>query len=718
MFQQTLQQAVQLHQAGRLGEAERLYAQLLSQQPDLFEALHLMGVLRLHQNRLDDAIGFMERALKLRPGVPETLTNYGLALASLGRLDEALPVLERVAKAVPHHAAVKSNIGGVLQKLGRSREALAMLDQALAINPRDAAALTNRGLVLQALGRIEEAVDSFTRALAILPASVPALNGRGLALRALNRHAAALADFDSVLRDNPSHLGVQANRAAALWSLGRVDEALAAYDAVLAADPDMVEALASRASLLWTARMALGPALADTERLARLAPHRSGVAGDLLHLRLYAGDWRDFDSQKAVLDAGVRAGKPVVDPFVYQGLSDNPADLLACARIHGGSNYPAQPPLRAPRVARQDRGSRIRLGYVSGEFRTQATAHLTAGLYEHHDRARFEVIAFDNSRREESPMRARLEGAFDRMIDITALSDAEAGARIAAEGIDILVNLNGYFGRHRMGVFAHRPAPVQVNYLGFPGTLGVPYMDYILADAVVIRPGEEGFYTETVMRLPHSYQINDDRRGLLPAPSRASQGLPDDAFVFCHFNYSYKILPGMFASWMRILAAVPGSVLWLLKTDDLFQNNLRAAAMAAGVEAERLIFAPQLPVAQHVARLAAGDLFLDSLPYGAHTTASDALWAGLPLLTCRGRAFAGRVGASLLTALELPDLIAEDMASYEAMAVALAREPARLAHLRARLADNRTTAPLFDTAATTRAIEAAYEAMMARRAPG
>lgn len=714
MLPQTLQQAVQLHQAGRLAEAEQLYARLLSQAPEMFEALHLMGLLRLHQNRPGEALGFMERALKQRPDAPETLTNYGLALASLDRAAEALPVLERVAAAAPRNAAVRSNIGGVLQKLGRNAEALAVLDQALVLAPRDAAALTNRGLVLHTLGRFEDAVDSFIRALTIVPASVQALNGRGLAYRALNRHADALADFDSLLRSHPGFLAALVNRAASLWSLGRVDEALAAYDAALAADPDMVEALASRANLLWTAKMALGPALADTERLARLAPNRPGVPGDLLHMRLYAGDWRDFARGKAALDAGVRANQPVVDPFIYQGLCDSPVDLLACATHHAASNYPAQPPLCAPGVARKDRGARIRLGYVSGEFRTQATAHLTAGLYEHHDRARFEVIAFDNSRNDQSPMRARLERGFDRMIDITGLSDAQAAARIAGEGIDILINLNGYFGRQRMGVFAHRPAPVQVNYLGFPGTLGASYMDYILADAAVIPPGEEKFYAETVMRLPHSYQVNDDKRGLGDAPSRASLGLPQDAFVFCHFNYSYKILPDMFASWMRILAAAPGSVLWLLKTDDLFENNLRAAARAAGVDGGRLIFAPQLPVAQHVARLAAGDLFLDSLPYGAHTTASDALWAGLPLLTCRGSAFAGRVGASLLDALNLPELIAEDLASYEVLAIALARDPARLAALRARLAAKRSTAPLFDTAATTRAVEAAYEEMMAR----
>jgi tetratricopeptide (TPR) repeat protein len=364
MLQQTLQQAVQLHRAGQLAEAERLYAQLLSQQPQMFEALHLMGLVRLQQNRPREAIAFMERALKLRAGAPETLTNYGLALVSLGRPAEALPVLEQVASASPGNGAVRSNIGGVLQQLGRNQEALAVLDQALAIAPRDAGALTNRGMALQALDRTQEAVDSFTQALAVQPTSLQALNARGLAHRALNRHAAALADFESILRDHPGHLGAQTNRAATLWSLGRVDDALAAYDAVLAADPDMVDALASRANLYWTAKMTLGPALADTERLAALVPERPGVKADLLHMRLYAGDWRDFASVKAALDAGVRAGRAVVDPFIYQGLSDSPADLLACARRHAESQYPAQKPVCAPGAKR--RSGRIRLGYVCG----------------------------------------------------------------------------------------------------------------------------------------------------------------------------------------------------------------------------------------------------------------------------------------------------------------------------------------------------------------
>jgi predicted O-linked N-acetylglucosamine transferase (SPINDLY family) len=445
-----------------------------------------------------------------------------------------------------------------------------------------------------------------------------------------------------------------------------------------------------------------------------LAPERAELAGDLLHLKMHAGNWRGFDAARAALDAGVRAGRAVVEPFVYQGLSDDPADLQACAAI-AARRFAPQAPLCKGKVHKRDR---IRIGYVSGEFRAQATSYLAAGLYERHDRSRFEVIAIDNTRPEQSPMRTRLESAFDRIIPIAGLGDGEAAEAVAAAGIDILVNLNGWFGAHRLGVFARRPAPIQVNYLGFPGTLGVPCIDYILADGVVIEAGEERFFTEKVMRLPHSYQINDDRRGdPAPAPSRAALGLPQDGFVFAHFNYPYKLTPAMFALWLKLLAATPGSVLWLLEASPLFARNLRAAAASGGVDPARLVFAPVLPHGEHMARIAAADLFLDSLPYGAHTTGSDALWAGLPLLTCRGRSFAGRVGASLLTALDLPELIAEDPGAYEARALELARDPARMTALRAKLAGKRKTAPLFDTARTTREIEAAYEDMLAR-APG
>jgi predicted O-linked N-acetylglucosamine transferase (SPINDLY family) len=340
--------------------------------------------------------------------------------------------------------------------------------------------------------------------------------------------------------------------------------------------------------------------------------------------------------------------------------------------------------------------------------------HLSAGLFEHHDRSRFEVIGFDNSPEDGSPMRRRVIAAFDKLAPIQSLSDRAAAHLITESQIDILINLNGYFGTPRMGVCAHRPALLQVNYLGFPGSLGAEYMDYILADAEVIPSGDEPFYSEKVVRLPNSYQINDSLRPR-PAPTiRAAHGLKETDFVFCHFNYSYKLTPEIFALWLRLLSSVPSSVLWLLESNALFAANLRRETERAGIDPARLVFAPPIETSAHLSRLPLGDLFLDSLPCNAHTTASDALWAGLPLITCRGKAFAGRVAASLLRAVGLPELITNSLDEYESLALALAKDRKLLQSYRDRLTRDPAQLHLFNTARTTRQIELAYETMMAR----
>jgi predicted O-linked N-acetylglucosamine transferase (SPINDLY family) len=458
----------------------------------------------------------------------------------------------------------------------------------------------------------------------------------------------------------------------------------------------------------------LEPAIADLEAAMRLVPEIPYLRGNLLHARMTAGDWRDFENDKQALDEAVRAGKHAVEPFAYQALSDSPQDLQACARLFAGRNFPPAAPIY--KVTQRKHGP-IRVGYVCGEFRQQATMILAAGLFEAHDRERFEILAFDNGHSDDSAMRRRLEAAFARIIPIARLPDAAAAQCVADAGIDILVNLNGYFGALRMGLFAQRPAPIQVNYLGFPGTLGAPYMDYILADACVLPEGDVLYYDEKIVRLPGSYQINDDKRARpIAIASRNTHSLPDTGFVFCNFNFAYKITPALFACWMRLLHAVPGSVLWLLHDNEIFAANLRRAAAEQGIDAARLIFAPIAPPDEHVARLTLADLVLDSLPYNAHTTASDALWAGVPVLTCRGNAFAGRVGASLLQAAGLSELVTETLDAYEALAVSLARAPERLSALRRQLANDRP--PLFDTARTTRHIESAYAEMLARHTRG
>jgi protein O-GlcNAc transferase len=710
MLQRWLQEALALHRAGRLAEAEPLYLQSLAADKNCYSALQLLGLLRLHQGRAAEALPYLERALALQPAAPELLANYGIALQGVGRYREALAALDTVVQLSPNDSRAWSDRGALLSKAQRNAEALVDLDRAVALDPDNADAWNNRGLVLLALGRPEEALASHDRVLELQPANLAARNDRGLALKALGMAGEALLEFERVLRATPDHAGALVNRASVLRTMGEVDQALQSYDRALAIQPDMPEALASRASCRWTRNSDVAGAIADLERLVAIRPDYPYARGDLLHLKMHAGDWRELARERAALDEGVRAGRCVVEPYVYQGLCSSPADLLAAATIYALDKYP---PLPVPRRRRRREG-KIRLGYLCGEFRAQATMYLAAGLFEHHDRSRFAVTGFDNSREDGSAMRRRVMAAFDRFVPIQMLSDREAARQIAGEEIDILVTLNGYFGALRMGVFAHRPAPLQVNYLGFPGSLGADYIDYILADAEVIPAGAEQFYREKVVRLAGCYQINDNTRAR-PAPAaRAAHGLKETDFVFCHFNASYKITPEMFALWLRLLQSVPASVLWLLESNALCAANLRAASAQAGVDPARLVFAPPMENAAHVSRLALGDLLLDSLPYNAHTTASDALWAGLPLITCRGQAFAGCVAASLLRAAGLAELITDSLQEYESLALRLANDRALLQSYRGRLTRDPARLALFDTARTTRRIEAAYEEMMAR----
>jgi predicted O-linked N-acetylglucosamine transferase (SPINDLY family) len=359
--------------------------------------------------------------------------------------------------------------------------------------------------------------------------------------------------------------------------------------------------------------------------------------------------------------------------------------------------------------------AKIRIGYVSGEFRHQATSVLIGELFELHDRGRFELIAFDNGGDDASVLRGRIERAFSEIVSIARLGDREAAVAIRDRKIDLLINLNGYFGRERQRVFSFRPCPIQVSYLGFPGTLGAPYIDYILADPQVIPEGHDAFYTEKVVRLPDTYQVNDRKRVIAErVPTRAELGLPAAGFVFCCFNNNYKITPRTFDIWMRLLSGVPGSVLWLLEGNAAAVRNLRQEAQRRGVAPERLVFAPRMNLPEHLARHRQADLFVDTLPCNAHTTASDALWAGLPLLTCTGGTFAGRVSASLLHAAGLPELVTDSLDAYEARARELATAAGELAAIRARLERNRSTCPLFDTERFRRHIESAYSTMWER----
>jgi predicted O-linked N-acetylglucosamine transferase (SPINDLY family) len=439
----------------------------------------------------------------------------------------------------------------------------------------------------------------------------------------------------------------------------------------------------------------------------------AGVEGLRLHCKMHLCDWSDFDAACSRLTASIRADEPVSQPFVLLAIPSTVEEQLQYARSWSAHQYPAaaRPIWAGERYGHE----RIRVAYLSGDFREHAISRLVAGLYESHDRTRFEVLALSSGPSDGSGIRRRIETAFERFVDVTSYSDDQLAEFIRASEIDLLVDVAGYTAWARTGALARRSAPVQINYLGYPGTMGASYVDYIIADAIIIPEEHKPFYSEKVVHLPHTYQPNDSKRAVPQRSFRRTElGLPADSAVLCCFNSCYKITPPVFDSWMQILKGAANSVLWLFEENAIAPSNLQREAAARGIDPQRLIFATPMPHDDHMARLQQADLFLDTAPYNAHTSASDALWIGLPLVTRIGDTFAGRVAASLLTAMGVPELVTSSVEAYEALAIELAGNPERRAAIKRKLAANRPTAPLFDTARYTRHIEAAYVAMYER----
>jgi predicted O-linked N-acetylglucosamine transferase (SPINDLY family) len=522
--------------------------------------------------------------------------------------------------------------------------------------------------------------------------------------------------FGEASMRNPASAEPFFMRGYALQQLARDEEAISSFGRALAINPYLAEALLNRAASLFRLRR-YEEAAGDYETLLTFEPDFPFVRGNLLFSRLHCCAWRGFEEQQAAIKAGIAAGKRVIAPFDSKALDLSAEEELVCAKLWVADQYPAPP--RSPRKGSQTH-RRIRLAYVSGDFHAHALATLMVGVFENHDRTRFETIALSLGPDDGSPLRARLNRAFDRFIDVRGKSDAEIAEIMQEIETDIAVDLMGFTEGCRPGIFAHRPASVQANYLGYPGTMGADFMDYLIADEIVAPMRQHRHYTESVVTLPDSFMPADSARPIGSRVfTRAEMGLPANGFVFCCFNASYKITPPMFDSWMRLLENVEGSVLWLGQANGSAQRNLRLEAEVRGIAGNRLVFAPYLPsAADHLARLKLADLFLDTLPYNAHATAADALWAGLPVLTCMGERFAGRVAASLLRAVGLAELITDSLDGYEAKARELARDPAALDAIKATLQRNRATHSLFDTAGFTRNLEKAYVTMWERRLRG
>ncbi|MGB9458251.1 MAG: tetratricopeptide repeat protein [Bryobacteraceae bacterium] len=594
-------------------------------------------------------------------------------LARSGDVTNAAQICAKVLRAAPDQPQALHLLGMAALQQGHAAEALELLRRAVRSDPHFAVASNDLGNLLTLQSMLAEAAGSYRQAIAEAPDYAEAHNNLGNLLQMTGELEEAVARYRTAVTLRPGYAEAYRNLGSALRRLGRPDEAVTALRTALAIDPGFTAAI----------------------------PQLTRLLQDLC-------DWTRLDEPTAQLIAIVEAGSAAVNPFVFLSLDTTPRQQWQCAR-----RWAEQLGAIRERPAASKSKDRITIGYLSADFQEHATAHLVAELFPMHDRGRFRVIGYSYGRDDGGAARRQLKESFDEFVDLLNCSHAEAAARIRADGVDILVDLKGYTTDARPEILHLRPAPVQVNYLGYPGTMGSDAVDFVVVDRHVVPADEQPYFAERLVELPDCYQANDRRRPIAPRiPARPECGLPETGFVFCCFNATYKITPPMFDIWMRLLSGVPGSVLWLLEPHRTAMANLRRESesrLAGG--AARLAFAPSLPNPEHLARFAIADLFLDTLPYNAHTLTSDALWGGCPVITCVGRAFPGRVAGSLLRAVGLPELVTQTLADYEALALQLALDPARLREICGKLQANRLTTALFDSRRFTRHLESAFETM-------
>jgi protein O-GlcNAc transferase len=665
-------------EAGEPQKAIESYRRSLELQPDYVPALYNLGLVLHETQQLEEAEACFRRLFVINQDDADVLLHLGTLLYRRAAFADAEPVYRHARQLRPEDPSVWLWLGKTCSQLpGKMHEAIECLAHSIALRP-DSEGHNALGNLLQDQGRLEEAIGHYRQAIGLAPDDPIALNNLGCALVRNGAVAEAMPLFRGALVAQPQFADAHFNLGSAYSSQGLHAEALRCYREAL-----------------------------------RLRPEDASYRGNVLFSMQQVCDWSGFDELCALQRRSVYDRDTRQSPFNFLSIPSTRTEQLQCARNFASQIERSVAADRARLGFAFQRGSKgkLTLGYLSADFHEHATAYWTAELFELHDRSRFEIVAYSYGKDDRSPMRARLRKAFDRFVDISALPHADSARRIFDDGVDILVDLKGYTQNARTEIVALRPAPVQASFVGFPATSGAEFIDYLIADTFVAPPAHAADYSERLVWLPGSYQVNDRKRVVGETPSRRQLGLPERSFVYCCFNQAYKILPDMFAAWMRILGAAPDSVLWLLQWNEQAVRNLRGRAHEMGIDPGRLVFGPLLPLREHLGRLRAADLLLDTLPYNAHTISSDALWVGVPVLTCPGETFVSRVAGSQLRALGVPELITGSMTQYEALAVRLARTPAESAALRQKIERQRSSSALFDTPNYARHLEAAYEKM-------
>lgn len=709
--EQAFNQALSLHQQGLIVQAKALYKNILQVQPQHIDALHLLGLIAKAQGQPQTAIALIQQSLSLHPN-PIVYTNLGVIYHELQQFERALQCCEQALNLAPHYTEARLTRANALLAMQRIPEAITHYQQvindkpnaqahcnlgnallgihdyagalkhfhlALTLRPDYAEALSNKGLVLQELGELDAALGCYNQAIALRPTYAKALYNRANLYNTRRQFANALSDYQLAIAIEPNYAKAHANQGNTLQSLKRYSAAIASYDSALALDKNL-----------------------------------DSIFGNRLFMKQCLCDWQHLSQEFALIERAIQRGEHICPPFLIQALSHS-ASLQKLAAKHYAKRY-ADKAVTLPKYTHE----KIRLAYFSSDFRKHPVSQLLSELFALHDREKFHVMAFSlHQTTEKDATRLKLEQVFDEFFDVSLYNDAQIVQLARQWQVDIAIDLNGHTEGCRTAVFAQRVAPIQINYLGYLGTMGAKFMDYIIADNILIPELARQHYSEKIIYLPHSFQANDSRINIAEqTPTRTELDLPESAFVFCCFNNHYKITPYIFAVWLRILQQVPNSVLWLLGDNAPAEHNLQQTAEAQGIESTRLIFAKRAKLPDYLAQHRCADLFLDTLPYNAGATASAALWAGLPLITCLGTTFSGRMASSLLNAVGLPELITSNLQHYESLAIQLAKQPDRLKALRQTLANNRLSYPLFNTALYAKHLDSAYQILYQRQQTG
>ena len=713
----SLTEAVAQYRRGEFSKAEVICKRLVLSNPQNFDVLYLAGTIASSQGNLSRADGLLQRAATIRPESAALHSDHGVVLQRLGRLSDAVACYKKAIEIDPRHLPAQLNCGIAHNQLGHYGEALGSFEAALLIRPDLFAAWNGKGLALKNLCSFEAALSAFEKAIALNPSFTEGYYNLGNLYQTQLEFRTAIEFYNKAIAANPNDPDLLCNMGSALCKLGRETEALDYFNNAIRLMPLHAQALSNRGILLVD-QQSFEDAMPSLDQAYLIQPDIDFLLSSLIRTKMSLCDWDGIDSLIDKLEHEISEARIASNPLVVLSLVDSPALQKKAAETYVRRIYPSNQTLGI--IGPRPGYKKIRIGYISADFNEHPVGQLMAGVIEQHDKSRFETIGISLGVDDQSALRGRFMSSFDKFIDARLMGTLELTSLIRSFEVDVAVNLGGFTLNARTDLFASRVAPIQVNFLGYPGTMGADYMDYIIADKCVITEADSVFYDERIAWLPDTYLPTDSNLAVSEStPSRVDAGLPATGFVFCSFGNLYKLNPRLFGVWMQLLSAVDGSVLWLSTPDPQALNNLRLEAQRQGVNPERLVFADRVPLLEdHLARYRLADLFLDTTPYNAHTTAADALFVGLPVITCLGKTFPGKVASSLLQAIGMSMLVTESLEHYAQLALELSQDPVRLKGLKKKIIENKGLFPLFQTSQYCRHLEEALSTMMDQHQAG